>query len=407
MITNADGLKALAAKNPSPAARPSALAEEPGKLEQVTDVVRDAFVSQAALPDIVYPSVFGATQAERASINAVLDSLPLHDVGAVATVTVQPDMGNPCLLGLNKMTIGSIDLNRAGYGMGSNEEFQYTLVHEVGHSVDMPDRGIQYALGPNSRGGPWGQGQRITEYAKTNNFEDFAESYAHSRLDPKELEQVAPEKLKALQELDKPQGLEALMEQPAFRESGKALGQMLEVTPWIRWGAEFLGQATILITGAKGVTDTITGAATGDGRLALSGLMRTGAATSFALAFNNPVIAPAGLALLGADHGLHKATQAGADAKTTAAAMAAAGVGGVVGGVGLPLGLTWAGYQAAGPVGGAVGLVLGSVVGHHLGASAGAGAVLALAKHAEKADPAEQAPKETPAPRFRATPALA
>lgn len=373
MITDANGLKALAGHPVS------AKAAEPDKLEKAVDLVRDVFIPQAALPDIVYPSIFGATPGERAALGTILDSLPLKDVGTVSTIHVSPDLGDPGLLGYCRPALGSINLNRTGYDMDTAGQFRYTLVHEVGHAVDAPGRIPQMLLkGSPSAEQPFGQGPYVTDYASTLPQEDFAESYAHHRLAPERLEQVSAEKARALRELDKPTGLEALMEQPAFRESGKALGQMLEVTPWLRWGAEFLGQAAILTTGVSGVSDTIQGAATGDSRRALSGLMKTGAATGFALAFHHPVLAPAGLALLGADRGLQKATQAGAGVKQTAAAMTGAGIGGVVGGMGLPLGLTWAGYQAAGPVGGAVGLVVGSVVGHRLGSSLGAKAGLAL-----------------------------
>ncbi len=388
MITDAHGLKALAVNSSAEAPGHGARAAESSKFDTAIEVVRDAFVPQTALPNFVYPSVFGATQAERTVINSVLDSLPLKDVGTASTITVSPDLGDPGLLGYARPAIGSINLNRSGYGMDTVGDFRYTLVHEIGHTVDMPDRVPQVLLGPNSSHEAFGKPDYVTDYASTMRQEDFAESYAYKRLAPKQLEKVAPEKARALEEMDRPTLLESLVDQPAFRESGKALGQMLEVTPWLRWGAEIAGQVAIAVTGVTGVADVVEGAARGDGRQAVSGLLKTGAATGFALAFHHPALAPAGLALLGADRGLQKATAAEADTKTTAAAMAAAGVGGVVGGIGLPLGLTWTGYQVAGPIGGAVGLVVGSVVGHRLGANLGANAALALAEH-QKARPDE------------------
>lgn len=375
MITDANGLKALAG-HPSGRSRKAA---EPPLLDKAVEAIRDAFVPQTALPNMVYPSIFGATQAERAAIGTVLDSLPLRDVGTASTITVSPDLGDPRLLGVTRPVVGSIALNRSGYSMDTFDQFRYTLVHEVGHTVDMPDRATQMLIAPNSSNDAFGKPPYVTDYASTMRQEDFAESYAHHRLDPKQMEGVSAEKARALEQVDKPTFLESLVDRPAFRDSGKALGQMLEATPWLRWGAEIAGQVAIVTTGVSGISDVVYGAARGDGRQAVSGLLKAGAATGFALAFQHPALAPAGLALLGAARGLQKATAANADKKATAAAMAAGGVGGVVGGIGLPLGLTWTGYQVAGPIGGAVGLVVGSVVGHRLGASLGAKAALALA----------------------------
>lgn len=394
MITTADRLRTLAGETPR--SSKGKKAPEPSPL---VDTIRDAFLTRAALPRIVYPSILNATGAERAAITQVLDSLPLRDVANAPTITMRETLGNPALLGVTRPAFGTIELNRTGYGMDRFERLQYTLVHEVGHTVDAPGRIPHMLVGLHSSEAPFGTPPHVSDYAATQPVEDFAESYTEYRLAPERLQEVAPEKMRALEEIDRPRGLEALLEQPAFRESGKALGQALEAAPWIRTGAEFLGQFAVLSLGVFGSFALVEGVAEGDARKAVSGLVRAGAAASLGLAFQHPALGPVGLALLGADHGLQKASAAGASAGTTAAAMAAASAGGVVGGMGLPLGLTWAGYQAAGPVGGAVGLVLGSVVGHRLGASLGAKAALALGSKAgeDRADaPQEKKEPERP-----------
>ncbi len=171
---------------------------------------------------------------------------------------------------------------------------------------------------------------------------------------------------------DKGADLGEVLARPAFRESGQVLGAIVNSTPVLQYGLPIVGLLAVGSLGIHGVVDTVEGLASGRDGQALSGALRGGAAAGFLMAAQNPVAGVAGLAMLGADHGLRRAASMHASGARTAVAMATAGAGCVAGGIGGPLALTWAGYQVAGPIGGAAGMVAGALRGPSLGAEMGA-----------------------------------
>lgn len=166
--------------------------------------------------------------------------------------------------------------------------------------------------------------------------------------------------------------LQGIVSGPVFQQSGQALGALINSTPVLQYGVPLAGLLAVGSLGIHGVVDTVEGLASGRDGQALSGALRGGAAAGFVMATRNPVAGVAGLAMLGADHGLRRAACLRASGARTAVAMVTAGAGCVAGGIGVPLATTWAGYQVAGPIGGAVGMVAGALIGPSLGAEVGA-----------------------------------
>lgn len=349
---------------------------KPTTTQQVTakvlDTVDHTLYTYKALPGFLYPSVFG-TAAERDLILQTLDSLPLKDVSKVATVTMKDTLGSANLLGVNRPAIGSIAINRTGIGMGNPSNVVDTLTHEVGHSVDYPNKLTSLIFGGHSSSEPFGEAPYISRYAGTQAPEDFAESYAHYKLEPQRLESVAPEKYRALEEIDKNNFMQNLVDRPAFRETGQFIGRVLEVSPFLRWGLEFGAQISTMNLLAGGVGEISQGNV-------LRGALSAGAGASLAFSQSHPALGPAALGLLGARSGLDLANADNAGTAGKAAAMIGGGVGGAVGGVAGPLGLTYAGHALAGPVGGAIGLLVGAVAGQQLGARVGGEIGLAAGK---------------------------
>lgn len=78
-------------------------------------------------------------------------------------------------------------------GSFDKEQMEYTITHEVGHNVyhNLPtDQQQQWdTISANSRADEY-----VTDYAKTNQYEDFSESYAHYVTSPELLAEVSQAK---------------------------------------------------------------------------------------------------------------------------------------------------------------------------------------------------------------------
>lgn len=334
--------------------------------------------AQSAVPRFVYPSVFG-TAAERNLIWETLDALPMRDAVRASSITVKETLGSENLLGVTRPATGSIALNRTGWGMHDPTDFKYTLVHEVGHTVDFKGHTLSVISRTNeSARAPWGTPPNVSEYAGTAPPEDFAESYAEHRLDPERLQRINPDKAEALRRMDRPNFLERLVDRPAFKETGKFVGRALSIHPFVRSGLELGRQVAVLTLASEGIVGSFQGMFKGDAVATADGLLAGAAGAGLAFAHLNPMYGAGAMAALGGREGLHLALEKKASKAGTAAATFGGAVGGAIGGVAGPLGLTYAGYSVAGPIGGTVGLVVGGVLGNRLGSKLGAKAALAL-----------------------------
>lgn len=372
------------------------------------EAAADAGRSLQALPGFLYPAVTG-TAAEKAVIFDTLDRLPMHDVATMPAIRV---LNNLRLLNLGRDgtmlggTFGSGDMllsrtDASGAHM-SDDLTRYVVMHEAGHAHDFGGKGIVQALsGRKSNHGPWGDGPFPTSYAATAPPEDFAEGHAFYHLRPDEiarvqnevgarttnLEQFSPEKHRAMAESEKLGLLERFVEQKAFRETGRLVGELTSnpVGAALHTGLGMFATFSALSMAVIGGGDVISSIVRKDAAMGVRGGLSLAAGVALSTTGLNPYSGPAALALLGARRGLDtadrlaQANPQAAQGSKTAAAIGGA-VGGAVGGVAGPLGGTLAGYAVGGPVGGVIGLVAGSLVGLRGGAELGARAGLALTR---------------------------
>lgn len=331
----------------------------------------------SAVPKFIYPTVTG-TPAQQALVWGALDKMPMHHAVRPVSIEVLPEFpGTPGTLGSNKSPIGSITINQAGYGMQNPANFQNTVNHEVGHSVD--HSGGIFSTAARTRpsdSAPFGAGPNVSDYAGTNPKEDFAESYELHRHDPARLREINPEKADVMERLDQPSLLEKLVDRPAYRETGKWIAHQFEAIPKLRTGLELLRQGSIATLGLTGAAQVGQGLVSHRGNQVAQGLLQAGACGSLIMAPQHPWLGLVAAASLGATRGIQVAESKGADGARVVTSALGAAAGGVVGGFVAPLALTELGFGVAGPVGGALGLVVGGLLGGQLGAKLGARAAL-------------------------------
>lgn len=360
------------------------------------------FRSFKAFPNFVYPSVYNAQGWERQAIFDSLDSLPLHqvnDVKALRMVDVIPNH-NPGYV-----------TNGQAWGFGASNEIQLsrteltnpaklrgTLTHEVGHTVDYESRWFKL-FGERSNQKPFGAGPHITDYAKTNHFEDFAESYEEYHLRPENLKKTAPEKYEAIREMSEPSALEALVDRKEFRETGKFIAETIGPNRIARHGVQVAYYASSVLQLTHGLSQWHRSGETGDGLAHASGILNTASGLAFFTGMS-PLV---GMAFQGANQALTSAVKAERlkvdEVESTIAApvrplealfgrkatpikdehrvgkVVSTALGGAVGGtagalVGPYLGVM-AGYHIAGGLGGAIGMVAGGLGGFLAGSELG------------------------------------
>lgn len=355
-----------------------------------------------AFPNFVYPSVYDTQGWERQAIFDQLDKLPLHQVNDVKALRMVPVIPNH--------NPGYVT-NGQAWGFGASNEIQLsrtelttpdklrgTLTHEIGHAVDYESRWFKL-FGERSSKQPFGEGAHITEYAKTNHFEDFAESYEEFHLRPEKLKEVSPEKYAEMEKLSKPNFFEAMVDRPEFRETGKFVAEAIGPSRIARHSVQSAYYASSALQIGHGVSQWIRSAETGDPLSHANGILNTAAGLAFFTGMS-PLI---GMGIQGAAQALNGAVGRGSlkatEVESTVALpvrpleallgrkaspiaeshrpgkVAAVAVGGAVGGtagalVGPYLGVL-AGYHIAGGLGGAIGMVAGGLGGFLAGSELG------------------------------------
>lgn len=246
--------------------------------------VGDSLLSGAALmsslPKFVYPTVYGATPEQRAMIYSTLDKLPLKDVTASQTMTVIQDLNKTGIGGMSQPLMGqtriifdNANLNSASFG-------PELVIHEQGHAVDYKGGfGLMGSL--NWRGG-FGSGPFVSEYAKGNRYEDWAESYHAFQTDP-DFATKFPEKYKVLHEASIQTPTERLVDRPGIRNFGKEVGASMDGVPYLRNAVE-LGMSLIApVMIHKGSAELEEGLTTGDPARKLQGKMNLASGILLAL----------------------------------------------------------------------------------------------------------------------------
>ncbi len=228
-----------------------------------------------ALPKFAYPSLVGATGAERELIYNSLDRLPMASVTSVSTMHVVPGLENTGAIGIAHPTFSQtrVLLDRGALFYGN--DFHHELIsHEVGHARDF-SRGFG-PLGAYSVFGPFGKGPYITEYAETNRMEDFAETHAHYHMNAAsraELAATTPAKYRVLDELSRPGLGEQWADHKGVREAGKTVGRALESAPYLRNALELAGALIAPAQIYRGSRSLEAGLASGDARQKFHGKM--------------------------------------------------------------------------------------------------------------------------------------
>ncbi len=375
-----------------------------------------------AFPHFIYPTITGATPAERTFIYNVLDGLPLKDVNTVKSLMVVPDIPDASGLAYRHTVTNTIHLSREQISI-SPEWFREVLTHEVGHTKDYSSAWFQHpsTLGHNhSSHAPWGAGPYVTDYAGKSHYEDYADSYAKYHVDPDRMRQANPEKYALIDKQEHENFMQRLIDRPEFRETGRYIGEHAFPNQGVRTGVEVFYWATGGLQFMVGFDQLRKGSETDDPQQHMSGVLNM----TSGLLFGTQLLAVAGLGVQGAHRALNGAikrgdiTAADGDAavrvfsdpaergvrwvgsklglmdkfekleadpfkvdKGRASCIAIGGaVGGLTGGMAGPFAGVMAGYHLAGPVGGAIGLVVGCLTGYALGSNLGGRAGNAVAK---------------------------
>lgn len=355
-----------------------------------------------AFPNFVYPSVYDTQGWERDVIFDHLDKLPLHqvnDVKAIRMVDLIPNH-NPGYV-TNGQAWGfaaSNEIQLSRTELTTPDKLRGTLTHEIGHTVDFESRWFKL-FGERSSKQPFGEGPHITEYAKTNHFEDFAESYEEYHLRPEKLKEVSPEKFAEVEKLSKPSFLEALVDRHEFRETGKFVAEAIGPNRVARHAVQSAYYASSALQLGHGISQWARSAETGDPLSHANGILNSAAGLAFFTGMS-PLV---GMGIQGAAQALGGAVRRGTlkaeEVESTVALpvrpieavfgrkatpiaenhrpgkVAAVAVGGALGGTagalaGPYLGVM-AGYHIAGGVGGAIGMVAGGLGGFLAGSEIG------------------------------------
>jgi hypothetical protein len=379
-----------------------------GRVGSVVSGGADVFATSAAVmeafPQFIYPSVLDATGFERSAIMATLDELPLHHVGEIDTISMVESIAskNPGWVTHGTATdygfTNHIKLSRTS--LTTPLKIEDTLIHEVGHTTDYSFKPCHCAFCSGASGkGPYGQGPHVTDYAKTNEREDYAETYQEYHQRPENLKKINPEKYRDMEETNRPNFLQRLVDRKEFRETGKFIGEALGPNKPARQAIETARSAAGGLQILNGIGQWAGSASSGDPMQHVSGILGTISGAVMLSGFA-PLV---GVGVQAANQALSGSVKRGElwpeEVESTIALpvrplesllgkaskpiraehrpgkVLAVTAGGAVGGVagsfiGPYLGVL-AGYHIAGGLGGAIGLVAGGALGFLGGANLG------------------------------------
>jgi len=280
--------------------KPSGPAGRQPVLKKALEDILRTFKSIKTFPcdKFIYPSMKDMTPEELAFFENVLDRLPLKDIIHTDYIAMT-EPGVVDYAGLTVWPEGGpyIDLVRESVNK-SAEWGSKVLSHEVGHTIITPG---EFDSIPHRE--IWGRGPFITAYASTKPREDFAESYAEYFTNPENLKEKCPEKYAYLQELEKSNLLQQLIDNKPFRETGKYLRDLLDKYPALPQGMEVAGKVMGVIQICKGLGEISCGKKSNDAKLQMEGLLDLLAGCCFA----SKVFCVIGMALEGTKMELSRA----------------------------------------------------------------------------------------------------
>lgn len=281
-----------------------------------------------AFPKFIYPSFSGMTAEEAHFTLGVLDKIPLKDVNSITRLEMLPTIKNASGLAYRNPALPLIQLSREQMNI-SPEWFNEVVIHETAHTKDYSTALFGLFRHESSVNKMWGQPPYISNYAKTNHWEDFAESYANFYVRPEKLKAECPEKYARIAEMEKLGTFDKLIDQKAFRETGKFIGEKIGDIPYLRSGLSILSFTLGFLQIARGIGEMENASRTGDLKKKMDATMDIASGACFA----SRLFCVPGLAIDGAKRALDRAI----DKSEITAAQANAVVQHTVGFIGGPI----------------------------------------------------------------------
>lgn len=267
--------------------------DEVKTFSKIHDTALTLGTAVASLPKFVYPSVVGATAAQTEMIYNALDTLPLHQATASATIEIVPDLLKTGISGMAQPGASHVHmLLDESYMSGSHGG--HLVLHEQAHAVDYGG-GFGLVGAHNWKSG-FGKAPFVSNYASTNRYEDFAESFEAYNLDPEGFRAEFPEKAAALERLRETDPITGAMDTPRVRNAGREIGSALAKVPYLRTGLELAGSLVAPIQVHRGASKLIEGLESGDKEQQLDGKLNLATGLFLSLPGAQPLALATGIA---------------------------------------------------------------------------------------------------------------
>lgn len=268
----------------------AAKTQSPEQFSKAADAALNLGTAIQSLPKFVYPSVIGATDAQREVVYNALDKLPLHQATASATMQVVPDLLDTGISGMSQPGSSHVhillDESRLNNGRWGTE----LVLHEQAHAVDYS--GGFGLLGAHNWKAGFGKAPFVSGYAESNRYEDFAESFEAYQMDPEGFAERFPEKAEAIQKISHPDLVSAAADQPGVRKAGRRVGEALGKVPYLRTGLEVASSLVAPIQVHRGASKLVEALQSGDEKQKLDGKLNLASGLFLSL----PGARPLGLA---------------------------------------------------------------------------------------------------------------
>lgn len=235
---------------------------------KAADVALDVSSGVRALPNIIYPTVYGATDAQREAIYATLDKLPLQDATASGTMTVIPGLVNTGISGMAQPGASHVRVLLDQSYIDNPNRIESLVFHENGHAVDYG--GGFGLLGAHNWRGNFGKGPFISDYASSNRYEDWAEMYEHYHAGSPEVDHFH-DKAAVVERVSAQDPLHQMADQPKIREVGRDLGAAFSKVPYSRDALEVAASLVGPVQLYRGAGDLIEGLESEDHAQTLKG----------------------------------------------------------------------------------------------------------------------------------------
>lgn len=239
------------------------------EFSKLADTALNIGTALAALPKFVYPSVVGATDAQREVIYNALDHLPLHQATASATMQVVNNLVDTGISGMSQPGDSHVHILLDSSYLDSASRGTELVWHEQGHAVDYS--GGFGLLGANNWKAPFGKAPFVTSYAESNRYEDFAESFEHYQQDPAGFKAKFPEKAALIERISQPDPVTGAMDRPSIRKAGRNIGENLGKVPYLRTGLELANSLIAPVQIYRGATKLSEALESGDEKKKLDG----------------------------------------------------------------------------------------------------------------------------------------